>query len=311
MSTLLYLDLFSGASGDMLLGALLDAGLLLDDLQAELRKMALSGYELQAERQVSHGLSGTKLRVRDVAQAYPARHLRDVRSLIEEIYRVHGRLDGVIHGAGVIEDKLIVDKTPDSFDRVVDTKADGVFILSRALRPDSLRFLVLFASAAGRFGNRGQCDYAAGNEVMNKLAEYLNQRWPGRVVAINWGPWLKRGMVSPELQRQFDKRGIQLIPIPTGRRMLARELRYGRKDELEVVVAGGDLTVRGGASDAAIGDKHGFANHLPLKYRIPYVRLLDATGGSVRTFEQIGRTYIPINRGTYTTGEVHSSSSMV
>jgi len=160
-------------------------------------------------------------------------------SLIEEIYHAYGRLDGVIHGAGVIEDKLIEDKTSDSFDRVFDTKADSVFILSRALRPHSLKFLVLFASAAGRFGNRGQCDYAAGNEVMNKLAEYLNHRWPGRVVSINWGPWLKRGMVSPELQRQFAERGVQLIPISTGRRILDRELRYDRKEEVEVIVASG------------------------------------------------------------------------
>ena len=80
---------------------------------------------------------------------------------------------------------------------------------------------------------------------MNKLAEYLNRRWPGRVVSINWGPWLKRGpvqgtgMVSPELQRQFAERGIQLIPISTGCRILDRELRYGRKEEVEVIVAGG------------------------------------------------------------------------
>lgn len=81
----------------------------------------------------------------------------------------------------------------------------------------------------------------------------------------------------------------------------------GRK----VVVAGGDFTVRGGASDAAVGDKHGFANHLPLQYRIPYIRLLDATGGSVRTFEQIGRTYIPVNRGTYTIEELLCTSPVV
>ncbi len=80
----LYLDLFSGASGDMLLGALIDLGLPLDDLKADLARMALSGYELESERQVRHGLSGTQLRVRDVAQEHPARHLRDVRRLIAE-----------------------------------------------------------------------------------------------------------------------------------------------------------------------------------------------------------------------------------
>jgi len=81
----------------------------------------------------------------------------------------------------------------------------------------------------------------------------------------------------------------------------------GRK----VVLSGGDFTVRGGAADAGVGNKWGFANHLPLQWRIPYVRLLDATGGSVRTFEQIGRTYIPINPGTYTIEELLCTAPVV
>ncbi len=81
----------------------------------------------------------------------------------------------------------------------------------------------------------------------------------------------------------------------------------GRK----VVLSGGDFTVRGGAADAAVGDKHGFGNHLPLQWRIPYIRLLDATGGSVRTFEKIGRTYIPINPGTYTIEELLCTAPVV
>jgi len=63
----------------------------------------------------------------------------------------------------------------------------------------------------------------------------------------------------------------------------------GRK----VVLSGGDFTVRGGAADAAVGNKGGHGQRMALEWRLPYIRLLDATGGSVRTFEQIGRTYIP------------------
>ena len=65
----------------------------------------------------------------------------------------------------------------------------------------------------------------------------------------------------------------------------------GRK----VAFSGGDFTIRGGAADAAVGNKSEFIENLALTSRIPYVRLLDATGGSVRTFEQIGRTYLPGN----------------
>ena len=116
MSTVLYLDLFSGASGDMLLGALLDAGLPLEALQAELEKMDLAGYELVAERQVRHGLSGTRLLVRDVAQAHPARHLPDIRRLLQNsalssrvqeasmaVFARLARVEARIHGVAVDE----------------------------------------------------------------------------------------------------------------------------------------------------------------------------------------------------------------
>jgi len=69
----------------------------------------------------------------------------------------------------------------------------------------------------------------------------------------------------------------------------------GRK----VVLSAGDFTVRGGAADAAVGDKSGFAMHLAMEWQLPYIRLLDATGGSVKTFEQIGRTYIPDSPATH------------
>jgi len=80
----LYLDLFAGAAGDMLLGALIDLGLPLEVLRAELGKMDLSGYKLEAERQVRVGISGIRLHVRDLAQAQPARHLSHIRRLLEE-----------------------------------------------------------------------------------------------------------------------------------------------------------------------------------------------------------------------------------
>src|SRR5256885_294629 len=65
----------------------------------------------------------------------------------------------------------------------------------------------------------------------------------------------------------------------------------GRK----VVVSGGDFTIRGGAADGSIADKSGWAVKHAFTRRIPLVRLLDATGGSVRTFETMGRTYLPAN----------------
>lgn len=66
-------------------------------------------------------------------------------------------------------------------------------------------------------------------------------------------------------------------------------------DGRTAIVAGGDFTVRGGSG----GGSHGglgmemATNRRALEWRVPYVRLLDAAGGSVRSFEEIGRTYLP------------------
>ena len=59
----LYLDLFSGISGDMFLGALLDLGLEFDLLERELRKLNLPGYHLHAARRQKNGIEGVKLDV--------------------------------------------------------------------------------------------------------------------------------------------------------------------------------------------------------------------------------------------------------
>jgi hypothetical protein len=63
LSRLVYFDCASGASGDMLLGALVDLGLSLDDLRRELGKLALPGYALEAKRVHRSGLHATKVDV--------------------------------------------------------------------------------------------------------------------------------------------------------------------------------------------------------------------------------------------------------
>jgi NAD(P)-dependent dehydrogenase (short-subunit alcohol dehydrogenase family) len=162
-----------------------------------------------------------------------------LEDLLDQVYSRYGRLDGVIHGAGVIEDKLLQDKSWDSFDRVFQTKTNSAFVLSKKLKPETLKFLVFFSSVAGRFGNRGQSDYTAANEVYNKLAVYLDRQWPGRVLTINWGPWKGAGMVSEEVQRQFESRGVTLIEPAAGARTFALELTRGRKGEGEVLIGEG------------------------------------------------------------------------
>jgi acyl transferase domain-containing protein len=212
-------------------------------------------HRLLQDREIRGNLA--RLRETGAQVHYYSADVRDelaFAAVIDEVYRRFGRIDGVIHGAGVIQDKLIRDKTPESFDRVFGTKVDSALILSRHLRPESLRFCLFFASVAGRFGNRGQSDYAAANEVLTKLAAALDRRWPGRVASVVWGPWSSIGMVA-ELEAHLGQRGLQMIPPEVGPLFLVEELTHGRKGEVEVVIAGdvGQLARRSGTRSARAG----------------------------------------------------------
>ena len=161
-----------------------------------------------------------------------------VRQLVADVVQRKGRVDGVIHGAGVIEDKLIKDKTPESFDRVVSTKIDGALNVVEVIDPETLKFCVFFSSIAGRYGNKGQADYAVANEMLGKLAIDLNRRWPARVLAVDWGPWGGIGMVA-DLEKHLRARGVTLILPEVGAEFLVDELLYGAKEDSEVIIAGG------------------------------------------------------------------------
>jgi NAD(P)-dependent dehydrogenase (short-subunit alcohol dehydrogenase family) len=91
-------------------------------------------------------------------------------SVLEEVRTFYGPVSALIHGAGVLDDRLIVDKTGEQFDRVFSTKVDGLLSVLSATGKDPVRSIILFSSVAARFGNRGQADYAMANEVLNKIA---------------------------------------------------------------------------------------------------------------------------------------------
>ncbi|MHB9034121.1 MAG: nickel pincer cofactor biosynthesis protein LarC [Anaerolineae bacterium] len=106
-----YFDCFSGASGDMLLGCLLDAGLDLADLQAGLAKIGIAPGVVTAARYAQHGITGTRLEVHDQDAGQPARTLPTIRELLTSssldqaiiddslrIFTMIAEVEGAIHG---------------------------------------------------------------------------------------------------------------------------------------------------------------------------------------------------------------------
>jgi acyl transferase domain-containing protein/NAD(P)-dependent dehydrogenase (short-subunit alcohol dehydrogenase family) len=164
-----------------------------------------------------------------------------IATLIAGLCQRHGRIDGVVHGAGVIEDKRLADKRSDSWSRVVDTKIIGLLLLQKHLDPASLKFFTVFSSVAGRYGNSGQSDYAAANELMNRLCMSLQARW-GEGVAVSalcWGPWgatkFGAGMVTAETEAKFAEKGVHLVSAELGRRLFRQELTRMAGRSVEVI----------------------------------------------------------------------------
>lgn len=145
-------------------------------------------------------------------------------ALVRRLYRELGRIDGVVHGAGVVRDRLVGAKTRADFDRVFATKVVPALALERALEPETLRFVLFLSSVAGRFGNVGQADYAAANQVLSALSWRLSRLWPHvRTLSVDLGPW-EGGMVGDGLRRLYLERGVRLIPVEEGVRRCLSEL---------------------------------------------------------------------------------------
>ncbi|MCC3775820.1 SDR family NAD(P)-dependent oxidoreductase, partial [Streptomyces sp. UNOB3_S3] len=169
-----------------------------------------------------------------------------VRRLVADVHAEHGRLDGVVYAAGIIEDRVLAEKDPESFRRVYGTKVDGARTLLAALDelPRTPRFVVFFGSVAAVLGNRGQADYAAANDALQSLGSRWAQKSASRALTVHWGPWAPDGehggMVTPELAREYARRGVGLIDPEEGALCLLRELAWGEESTDAVVYTATD-----------------------------------------------------------------------
>src|SRR6266545_1592443 len=157
--------------------------------------------------------------------------LDQVEQLIGAIQEVYGRLNGVLHSAGVIADDFILKKSSAKFREVLAPKVIGTYNLDQASRNVELDFFVLFSSLAGALGNLGQADYAAANGFMDQFAAYRNRQVAagarrGRTLSINWPLWEAGGMgvdaATQELLRQTT--GMEPMRTATGLHAFYRSL---------------------------------------------------------------------------------------
>ncbi len=207
--------------------------------------MKISGRlkQIVASREIQKTLN--EIQSAGAKAVYLSADINDAKALktkLAPIVKELGEITGIIHGAGVLADKLIEKKTAADFEAVYTTKITGLNTLLNVVSMERLAYLVLFSSAAGFYGNEAQADYAAANEILNKFSHGFKRHCPAcHVIAFNWGPW-DGGMVTPELKKLFEQREVDIIPIPVGAKMLADGLKPVFGDIPQVVI-GSSMTI--------------------------------------------------------------------
>ena len=173
---------------------------------------------------------------------YHSVDLRDTKAVakaIEGVRKAHGRVDVLMHAAGLDISRSLADKSDSEFDTVFDVKSDGWFNLLSAIGDMPLAATVCFSSVAGRFGNAGQTDYSAANDLLCKFTSSFRTTKPGtRGIVIDWTAWSGIGMASRgSIPKVMEQAGIEMLAPAVGVPWIRRELVRGGSAG-EVVVAG-------------------------------------------------------------------------
>ncbi|WP_299608347.1 SDR family NAD(P)-dependent oxidoreductase [uncultured Aquimarina sp.] len=142
----------------------------------------------------------------------------EVSKLIPYIVAEYGKIDGVIHSAGVIKDSFILKKTKNEVAKVLSPKIRGIKNLDELTKNESLDFFVIFSSLAGVTGNIGQADYASANAYMDNYASYRNELVSrdlrkGKTISINWPLWKDGGMQISEQSEKILKEKWGFSPL--------------------------------------------------------------------------------------------------
>ncbi|MEM9763732.1 MAG: alpha/beta fold hydrolase, partial [Pseudomonadota bacterium] len=131
-------------------------------------------------------------------------------------------LRGVVHAAGVLEDRTLNNQDRESFAKVLAPKVLGGWHLHALTRDIPLDFFVLFSSVASLLGSAGQANHAAANAFLDALAH--DRRAQGlAALSINWGAWSDIGAAAA-LVEQMDRKGMGAISPSSGSRIFSQLL---------------------------------------------------------------------------------------
>ncbi len=152
-----------------------------------------------------------------------------VAKVVSQVRQRSGRIDVLLHAAGIERSRSLAEKDPREFDLVFDVKSDGFFNLLHAIGDMPLGATVAFSSIAGRFGNPGQTDYSSANDLLCKISSSFRTTRPAtRGIAIDWTAWGGIGMATRgSIPKVMEQAGIDMLPPEAGVPLIRRELTAG------------------------------------------------------------------------------------
>ena len=145
-----------------------------------------------------------------------------VRDCLNRIQVSLPPLKGIIHGAGVLEDGVLLHQDWAKFAKVMKPKVEGAWNLHRLTQEMALDLFVLFSSATSILGTPGQGNYSAANGFLDSLSHY-RQGQGARALSINWGPWAEMGLAA-SVGKRMAMLGIEPIQAPQGLQILEQLL---------------------------------------------------------------------------------------
>ena len=156
-----------------------------------------------------------------------------VDDCLSEVVKRYGRIDGIIHGAGVLRDGFLGQMTPDDFSMVANVKFLGAWNLFSAAQKAGLKFFVGLSSVAAIQGNPGQTNYAAANRMMSALIRYLSPKIQAvRFKALMLPPIEGAGMAEdPEVRDMLKRKGVGYIHVNELAGLFCRELFVAPADD--------------------------------------------------------------------------------
>lgn len=168
---------------------------------------------------------------------------KSVFTLIGNVLKTYGKLHGIIHSAGILQDSFVHEKTKEGALQVLAPKIKGTLHLDEATQTIPLDFIVYCSSLSGVIGGIGQADYASANSWLDHHARYRNQlraagKRSGHTVSINWPYWKEGGMKMADDYLQLIQAHTGMKPLSTSDGIEALKAALRTSCDQFVVISG-------------------------------------------------------------------------